>query len=223
MSGRIPLRIEATIDALADLAAARDWAWSGDTALYGYRLLRWRDHRDVITLTAPADTYDPDAVRFALSFDPPVTRYRHCAVITTGTGDQRHQVVLRRYPELASGQRWDELTLPTRPHRAAPPQRTLGYELTCQDVVERWSRSQFALDATIDAVTLAQQIGHQPFQQLCDHLPGPVVDQARTSLDKLVDHPDPRLDVLVAPPDRLQVREAARRLQEAMRHRGLTR
>jgi hypothetical protein len=223
VSGRIPLRIEATIDALSDIATARSWAWSGDTALYGYDLLRWRDHRDVIILTGPKDTYDPDAVRMALAHDPPVATYHGCAVVTVGAGDQQHQVVLRSCPDITSGPVWDELTLPTRPHRAAAPRRTLSFELTCRDVVDRWSRSQFALDTTIDAITVADAIGHQPFGQLIEQLPAPVLERARTTLGNLADHPDPRLAALVAPADMLELRECARRLQQAMRSQGLTR
>jgi hypothetical protein len=226
VSGRIPLRIEASIDALTDTAAAHRWAWAGDTALAAQTLLRWRDHRDVITLTSPADTFDPEALSWALGHrDPPPTRWRQtcCAIVPAGAGDQEHLVVLHRYPQVTTGPRWEQLTCQAHPHPKSPPQRITSPELTSQHVVDRWARSHFELGATIDAVTLADAIGPEDFRRRCDHLPAPVLDKARTALADLTATSDPRLDLLMAPADKAAVRLAASRLEPAMRERGRAR
>lgn len=226
MSGRIPLRIEASIDALTDTAAAHRWAWAGDTALAAQSLLRWRDHRDVITLTSPADTFDPDALSWALGHrDPPSIGWRQtgCVIVPVGTEDQQHLVVLRCTPQVTTGPRWDRMTCQAHPHPASPPQRVTRPEWTSLDVVDRWARSRFELGATIDAVTLAEAIGPEPFRRSCEHLPAPVLDKARTALADLVAKPEPRLDVLMAPEDKAAVRLAATRLEQAMRERGRAR
>lgn len=227
MSGRTPLRIEASIDALTDTAAAHHWAWAGDTALAAHDLLRWRDHRDVITLTSPADTFNPDALSWALGHrDPPPTRWHQtgCAIVPAGTDDQQHLVVLRRYPQVTAGStRWEQLTCHARLHTGSRPQRITSGHLTSLDVVERWARSHFELGATIDAVTLADTIGPEPFRRRCDHLPAPVLDKARTALTELTSTADPRLDLLMAPAGKAAVRLAATRLEPAMRDRGRTR
>lgn len=223
MSGRIPLRIEATIDALTDTVATRGWAWAGDTALAAHDLLRWRDHRDVITLTSPADRYDPDALAAALghtSRSPTGPRYRGCAVIPVDAGDHQHLAVLRSYPDATSGPRWDQLTCLAHPHRRSRPQRTTNRALTASDVIDRWARSQFELGATIDALTLADHLGPEPFLRGCDHLPGPVLERARTTLTELTDTPDRRLELMLTPEDQASARLAATRLTQTMRSRG---
>lgn len=223
MSGRIPLRIEATIDALTDTVAAHHWAWAGDTALAAHGLLRWRDHRDVVTLTSPADHFDPDALIWALGHrapPPTMQRYHSHVVVPAGSRDQRHAVVLRSYPTPATGTRWDQLTCLAHPHHASPPQRTTSPELTATDVIDRWTGSQFELGASIDALTLSESLGPEPFLARCDHLPSAVLERARTSLAHLAAAPDPRLGVLLAPHDQAAVRLSASRLEQSLRSRG---
>lgn len=227
MSGRIPLRIEATIDALTDTAAAHQWAWAGDTALAAHGLLRWRDHRDVVTLVSPSDSFDPEAMAWALGHRSHLRTgmqlYHDRAVVPIDADGKQLTAVLRTVPTPAGSGLWGQLTGYAHPHRASSLQRTMSAEQTYRDIVDRWAASQFQLDTTIDALTLTDTIGPERFVARCDHLPGPVLDRARARLTMLAATPGAQLDMRLRPADQAAIRLAAPRLEEALHSRGVQR
>ena len=224
MSRRLPLRIEATIDAVADTAAARRWAWAADTALYAHALLPWRDHRDVVTLHSPADSYDPDALAWALGHRPGLrTRMQLLtdrALVPIDIDGQTITATLRTMPAAADSDAWTAQTCVAHVHPGSGPQWTTSPAVTHDHVIARWTADGAGLDATIDAVALAETVGTGRFLELCHRLPGPVLARARSQLTLLDAVPADHLAATYRPAEQAAIRTATVRLDETLRSRG---
>lgn len=228
LRSRVPLAVEAVVEALADTVEAHRWAWGGDSALATHGLLVWRDHDAAVTLHAPTDTYDPQALVWALGRQmraaPAVAELANASLAHARLGSGHVAVTLERLPLVACSRLWAATTTVARMLPDGTPQRVLSRDATIDLALQRWLTDDHSLAATIDALTIADQEPAARLPSRCERLvPGRSREVIAARLTCLQATPEVRLRLHLRPDQQAQLRAAADKLHTVVRARGAAR